>query len=199
MIHIAIFASGSGTNAGNIAAYFSDNSVIQVSLIVSNKEGAYVHERAKKMNIPSRTFSKRDFDVGLPVLDVLQQYRVDFIVLAGFLLKVSQPILDAYPGKVVNIHPALLPKHGGKGMYGDRVHRAVVESGDTESGITIHYVNENYDEGDVIFQATCEVLATDTAEEIAKKVHELEYRHFPRVIEEVVETIFPGKKSDVTC
>ncbi len=182
------FASGNGSNAENIVRYFSDSDDIVVSLIISNKRDAYVHERARHLGIPpSFTFSKPEFDDGLLVLDTLREYNIDFIVLAGFLLKLSQPLLDSYPERIVNIHPALLPRHGGKGMYGDRVHRAVVDSGDKESGITIHYVNENYDEGSIIYQATCEVNKEDTPDDIARKVHVLEYTHYPRVVEEVVK------------
>jgi len=189
MIRIAIFASGSGSNAENIAEYFRDHADIQVALILSNNPGAYVHERAKKLGIPSYTFSKAAFDEGSAVLHILREYQTDFIVLAGFLLKVSQPLLDAFPRRIVNIHPALLPKYGGKGMYGDRVHRAVVEAGERESGITIHYVNENYDEGDIIFQARCEVIPGETPEDVARKVHELEYAHFPVVIDALLKKL----------
>ncbi len=187
MTRIALFASGSGTNAENIIRHFSGNEAILIPLIISNKRDAYVHERADRLDIPSFTFSKAEFDEGTAVIDLLSTFEIDYIVLAGFLLKVSQPLLDAYPGRIINIHPALLPKFGGKGMYGDRVHQAVVEAGETESGITIHYIDENYDEGDIIFQATCEVLSDDTFEEVARKVHALEYAHFPRVIEAVVK------------
>ncbi|MBK5720450.1 phosphoribosylglycinamide formyltransferase [Dysgonomonas sp. Marseille-P4677] len=183
MTRIAIFASGSGSNAENIVRYFSDKSYVEIVLIVSNKKDAYVHERAKELNIESVTFSKSDFDTTDKVLACLLQNRVDFIVLAGFLLKVSDNLLHAYPNKIINIHPALLPKYGGKGMYGDNVHKAVVAAGETESGITIHYVNENYDEGNIIFQAKCPVLPTDTYDQVAKKVHTLEYMHFPEVID----------------
>lgn len=186
MIRIALFASGSGSNAENIIRYFSGKEDISVSLILSNKKDAFVHERALRLGIPSVTFGKTEFDDGLVIADFLRANRIDFIVLAGFLLKVSQPLLDAYPGSIINIHPALLPKFGGKGMYGDKVHRAVVEAGETESGITIHYVNENYDEGSIIFQAACPTFPEDTPEEVARKVHALEYAHFPRVIEAVV-------------
>jgi len=187
MIRIAIFASGNGSNAENIALYFRKRDDIEISVIVSNKRDAYVHERAKKLGIPSYTFSKAEFEEGSPVLNILREYKIDFIVLAGFLLKVSQPLLDAFPGRIVNIHPALLPKYGGHGMYGDRVHREVVAAGETKSGITIHYVNENYDQGDIIFQATCDVQPGDTPEKVADKVHALEYTYFPRVIEAVVK------------
>ncbi|MDD4159113.1 MAG: phosphoribosylglycinamide formyltransferase [Proteiniphilum sp.] len=191
MIRLALFASGSGSNAENIADYFQNREDVEVSLILSNKRDAYVHVRARRLGIPSCTFSKSEFDEGTAVLELLRRHDIGFIVLAGFLLKVSHPLLEAYPRRIVNIHPALLPKHGGKGMYGDRVHRAVVEAGETESGITIHYVNEHYDEGDIIFQATCEVLPGDTPEELAGRVHALEYTHFPRVIEALLKKIAP--------
>lgn len=197
MKRIAIFASGSGTNAENIIRYFLHNENVEISLIFSNKKDAFVHERSKKLGIPSYTFSKKEFDEGDPVLETLRQYKIDWIVLAGFLLKISPPLLEAYPHKIINIHPALLPKYGGKGMYGSYVHRAVVEAGEKESGITIHYVNENYDEGNIIFQASCKVLPTDSAEEVARKVHDLEYRHFPSVIESAIldETGCNSRKS----
>ncbi len=186
MFKVAIFASGSGTNAENIALYFANNPKIEISLIISNKKDAFVLERAKKIGIPSYTFTKSEIEDSTLVLDTLKEYKIDFIVLAGFLLKVPQPVLDAYPNKIVNIHPALLPKYGGKGMYGDFVHQAVVAAKETESGITIHYINERYDEGDIIFQASCEVLPDDLPEDVAKKVHKLEYEHFPRIIESVI-------------
>lgn len=186
MIKIAIFASGSGSNAENIANYFENNPNVEISLIVSNKQDAFVHKRAKKLNIESITFSKSEFDTTDNVLNYLKKKGIDFIVLAGFLLKVPQNLIEAYPNKIVNIHPALLPKHGGKGMYGDNVHKAVIAAGDTQSGITIHYIDENYDEGATIFQATCKVEPTDTYEDVANKVHALEYEHFPKVIETIL-------------
>ncbi|WP_436414262.1 phosphoribosylglycinamide formyltransferase [Petrimonas sp.] len=189
MKKIAIFASGSGSNAENIARYFSGSREVEISLILSNRKDAFVHERAKKLGIPSYTFHKNEFDEGDLILETLRQYEIDFIVLAGFLLKVSQPILEAFPNRIINIHPALLPKFGGKGMYGDRVHQAVIDAGEKVSGISIHYVNEHYDEGNIIFQATCEVLPDDTADNVARKVHELEYKHFPKIIEKVVLNI----------
>ncbi|MBZ4651571.1 MAG: phosphoribosylglycinamide formyltransferase [Proteiniphilum sp.] len=187
MVRLALFASGSGSNAENIARYFRQRDDVEVTLIISNKADAYVHHRARELGIPSFTFSREAFDKGDEILELLRRYRIDFIILAGFLLRVSQPLLDAYPHRIVNIHPALLPLHGGKGMYGDRVHRAVVEAGDRESGITIHYVNEQYDEGDIIFQARCAVVPGDTPEDVARKVHELEYAHFPVVIDALVK------------
>lgn len=180
---IALFASGSGSNAENIVRYFQNNDCFVFPVIVSNKADAYVHERAKSLNIPSYTFSKEDFSTGQKIFDFLKENEIDAIVLAGFLLKIPQILIDAYPDRIVNIHPALLPKYGGKGMYGDRVHRAVKEAGEKESGITIHYVNENYDEGNVIFQAKCNIEPHDEPEIIASKVHQLEYEHFPKVIE----------------
>ena len=186
MKRIAIFASGSGSNAENIARYLSENDGVEVSLIISNKKDAYVHRRARELGIPSYTFSKKEFDEADLVLETLRQYEIDFIVLAGFLLKVSQPMIETFPSRIINIHPALLPKFGGKGMYGNRVHEAVVDAGETESGITIHYINEHYDEGDVIFQAACAVLPEDSPDEVAQKVHKLEYEHFPAIIEKVV-------------
>jgi phosphoribosylglycinamide formyltransferase-1 len=187
MARIAIFASGNGSNAENISRYFMGNNSVKPVLFVSNKKEAYIHERAKNLGIPSCSFTKNEFDEGVPIVKKLREYEVDFVVLAGFLLKISKPVLDAFPNRMVNIHPALLPKFGGKGMYGNRVHQAVVEAGERESGITIHYVNENYDEGNIIFQASCPVLSSDTADDVARKVHELEYAHFPVIIEKVIK------------
>lgn len=184
--NIAIFASGSGTNAENIIRYFRENDLISVSLVLSNKSDAYVLERAKRFQVFSEVFLKEDWVSGERILALLREYHIDFIVLAGFLLRVPDLILHAYPRKIINIHPALLPKFGGKGMYGDRVHEAVVAAGEKESGITIHYINEHYDEGDTIFQAKCIVLPEDSYKDVAEKVHSLEYKHYPLLIEEVV-------------
>ncbi|MDF9830490.1 phosphoribosylglycinamide formyltransferase [Parabacteroides sp. PF5-6] len=186
MKNIAIFASGSGTNAENIIKYFANHPHIRVAVVLSNNANAGVHERAKKLGVPSFTFSRADFEEGFPVLKILAEYQVDFIVLAGFLNIISEAFLNAYPEKVINIHPALLPKHGGKGMYGMRVHEAVVAAKDKKTGITIHYINEYYDDGEIIFQADCPVSAQDTPETVAQKVHILEYEHFPHVIEELL-------------
>jgi phosphoribosylglycinamide formyltransferase-1 len=186
MKSIAIFASGSGTNAQTIAEYFSHHPDIQVSLILANKPDAFVLERAKRLGIPSVIFNRSDFYESDTVLEILQQHHIDFIVLAGFLWFVPAKILQQYPRKIINIHPALLPKHGGKGMYGEKVHQAVIANGDDRTGITIHYVNDHYDEGEIIFQESFEVQPGDTAGSIAARVHELEYKHFPRVIEEVI-------------
>ena len=156
--NIAIFASGSGTNAENIIRYLQENDFIRVALVLSNRSDAYVLERANRLKVPSRVFFKDDWSSGEQILLSLREYNIDFIVLAGFLVRVPEILLHAYPNKIINIHPALLPKFGGKGMYGDRVHEAVVAAGEKESGITIHYINERYDEGNTIFQAKCPVL-----------------------------------------
>lgn len=189
-IKIAIFASGSGTNAENIIKYFKNSSVIEISLVICNKKEAYVLERAKRAQVPALFFRKSDFEKEACVLKVLKDYKIDFIVLAGFLLKVPQNILEAYSNKIVNIHPALLPKFGGKGMYGEHVHEAVIAAGEIQTGITIHYVNSEYDSGDIIFQISCPVLSADNAQEVAKRVHALEYEYFPQVIERTVKSIF---------
>ena len=185
MNRIALFASGSGSNVENIFKYFNTRKTLDFPLVLSNNEHAYVHERAKKLGIPSYFFTRKAFTEAKLVLDLLQKYAIDGIVLAGFMQKISQPLLDAFPNKIINIHPALLPKFGGKGMYGHHVHEAVKNAGETETGITIHYINENYDEGKIIFQAKCPVWPTDSAEDIAARVHELEYRHYPEIIEQV--------------
>lgn len=187
--NIAILASGSGSNAENIIRYFQKNDSVQVSLVLSNKREAYVLERAHRLGVPSGVFLKEEWTAGAKILALLQEYHIDFIVLAGFLIRVPDMLLHAYPDKIINIHPALLPKFGGKGMYGDRVHESVVAAGEKESGITIHYINERYDEGNTIFQATCPVLPGDSPEDVAKKVHALEYEFFPAIIEKVLSAL----------
>lgn len=189
MKKIAIFASGSGSNAQNIAEYFKNSDFVKIDCILSNKTDAYVLERAKNLGIDTLTFDRTDFYDSKNVLHYLQLRGVDFIVLAGFLWLIPSYLIDAYQGKIINIHPALLPKYGGKGMYGMKVHQAVVDEKDSESGITIHYVNEHYDKGDIIFQAKCKVEAGDTPEKVAEKVHSLEYLHFPKVIGELVSKL----------
>jgi phosphoribosylglycinamide formyltransferase-1 len=183
---IAIFASGSGTNTQRIIEYFTGNTQISVSLVLSNKPDAYVLERAKRLQVPSVVFDRHTFNETDEIPDLLKKEGIDFIVLAGFLWLVPLNLIRAYPGKIINIHPALLPKYGGKGMYGERVHEAVIQSGDKESGISIHYVNEKYDEGNIIFQAKCEVLPDDTPDSLAQRIHQLEYKHYPEVIEKLV-------------
>lgn len=182
MKHIAIFASGSGSNAEEIVKFFNSNNAASVSLILSNKADAYVLERAKKYDIPTITFNRNQLKDPDQVLAQLKDYDIDFIVLAGFLWLMPVEIIKAYPNKIVNIHPALLPKYGGKGMYGMKVHEAVVENKEMESGITIHFVNEKYDEGKIILQAKCSIESSDTPEMVAQKVHALEYEHYPKVI-----------------
>ncbi|GAA6241083.1 phosphoribosylglycinamide formyltransferase [Bacteroides fragilis] len=186
--NIAIFASGSGTNAENIIRYFEGNDSVRVKLVLSNRRDAYVLERAHRLGVLCRAFPKSDWEIAESILDLLREHQIDLIVLAGFLLRIPDALLHAYPNKIINIHPALLPKFGGKGMYGDRVHEAVVMAGESESGITIHYIDEHYDEGSIIFQAKCSVLPGDTPAEVAKKVHALEYEWFPRIIEQTVNT-----------
>lgn len=178
-MNLAILASGSGTNAENIIKYFSKHSAIQVKEVLSNKKEAYVHNRAKNLGIPSSAFSKSDFRDS-SFLERLA--NVDYIILAGFLWLIPEYLINAFPNRIINIHPALLPKFGGKGMYGHHVHTAVIEAGERESGITIHLVNEEYDRGEVLFQAKCEIENGETAESLAKKIHQLEYDHFPKVI-----------------
>lgn len=182
---VAIFASGSGSNAENIIKHFENNSNVNIKLVLCNKKDAFVLERAKKFGIPSVVFSKKQMEEG-EILALLKKEQIDFVVLAGFLLKVPDEMVAAYPNRIVNIHPALLPNYGGKGMYGMKVHEAVVAAGERESGITIHFVNEFFDSGETIFQARCEVLPTDSPEDVATKVHALEYAHFPQVIESVL-------------
>ncbi|MEQ9466900.1 MAG: phosphoribosylglycinamide formyltransferase [Ekhidna sp.] len=182
-INLAIFASGSGTNAENIAKYFEERETVQVKEIFSNKKDAGVHSRAEKLGIPSSTFSKEQFQDSS---FIKRLEDIDYIILAGFLWLVPPYLIKAFPNRIINIHPALLPKFGGKGMYGDKVHTAVIEKREKESGITIHLVNEEYDKGEILFQATCKVDEKDTPDSLAKKIHALEYEHFPRVIEEYI-------------
>ncbi|HBS52561.1 MAG TPA: phosphoribosylglycinamide formyltransferase [Flavobacterium sp.] len=185
MIKIVIFASGSGTNAENIIRYFQATKSASVEAVFTNKADAQVIQRAEKYQVPSQVFTKNDLEAG-KVLQEINTIQPDLIVLAGFLLKFPQSIVAEYPDKIINIHPALLPKYGGKGMYGMHVHRAVVENKESKTGITIHYVNENYDEGNIIFQKEVTVLISDTPEVVAAKIHELEQDHFPVVIEKLL-------------
>ena len=186
MKNIIIFASGSGSNAQQIAEYFSASNIARVMMIYSNRSDAYVLQRANQMNIPTVVFGRADFYENDMIYGQLDNLRPDLIVLAGFLWKVPEKIIYAFPKRIVNIHPALLPKYGGKGMYGSHVHRAVIENREKESGITIHYVNENYDEGALIFQSTCKVDDHDTVETLAEKVHALEHKYYPKTIEQVL-------------
>ncbi|MBL4668508.1 MAG: phosphoribosylglycinamide formyltransferase [Flavobacteriales bacterium] len=187
MTRIAIFASGSGSNAENTTNYFNKNSTVEVSLILTNNPNAFVIERAKKLGIQSLVFTKSDFLENGTILQKLKENKINLVVLAGFLLKIPENLIKEFPNKIINIHPALLPKYGGKGMYGNNVHKAVVKNKESESGITIHYVNEHYDEGEIIFQAKCPVLPTDNHSDVASKIHKLEYEHFPKTIDFILK------------
>ncbi|WP_234735133.1 phosphoribosylglycinamide formyltransferase [Tellurirhabdus bombi] len=186
MKRIALFASGSGSNAEKIAEYFTNNDEVKVSLILSNNPKAGVIDRARRLHIPVLLFDRHTFYQTDEITELLQNQQIDLIVLAGFLWLLPPSLVKAFERRIINIHPALLPKFGGKGMYGHFVHEAVVAGGETESGITIHYVNEKYDEGDVIFQAKCVVEPTDTPEDVAKKIQVLEHQHFPKVIADLL-------------
>lgn len=186
---IAIFASGAGSNAKKIIEHFKGSESVLVRLIVCNKQGAGVIEIAADNDIPVLMIEKERFFRGDGYVEELDKYGIDFIVLAGFLWKIPETIIQNFRNRIINIHPALLPKYGGKGMYGSKVHEAVIAAGETESGITIHYVDEHYDNGDVIFQAKCRVEKNDTADTLAKKIHRLEHENFPRVVEECVKKL----------
>lgn len=185
MKNIVLLASGSGSNAENIIKYFREKKILHNFHIITNKKDAFVLDRAKNLNVPAEVITKKQNDEGV-LLDRINELKPDLIVLAGYLLLFPAEIVALYPNKIVNIHPALLPKFGGKGMYGGFVHDAVVANKETETGITIHFVSEHYDEGAVIFQAKTAVVETDTASEVASKVHQLEYEHFPKVIEKLL-------------
>lgn len=186
MKNIALFASGNGTNVQQIAEYFQGSKEVKVDCVVVNKKNIYVIERAKNLNIPCFYFNREDFYESNKVLNLMQERKIDYIILAGFLWLIPTNLLQAYNNKIVNIHPALLPKYGGKGMYGHHVHEAVVANKETESGITIHYANEKYDSGDIIFQARCMVEEKDSADDVAAKIHLLEKEYYPKVVERVV-------------
>jgi len=188
MKQIAIFASGNGTNAEAIMSYFKDNRAFQISLVLSNNSHAYVLKRAQKFKVPTSIFTKTDLESG-SVLRALKDADIDLIVLAGFLLLVPDNIVKAYPSKIINIHPALLPNYGGKGMYGQFVHNAVIKNREKVSGITIHYVNEKYDDGSIIFQEKCPVESDDTPETLAARIHTLEHKHYPSIIEKVAKQL----------
>ncbi|GAB4205085.1 MAG: phosphoribosylglycinamide formyltransferase [Bacteroidia bacterium] len=194
-VNISIWASGSGTNAENIILKFKNHPFIKVKMIVTNNPDAGVIQRAENLKktvhiIPKNIlFEKTD-----RVIELLQQEEIDLIVLAGFLLKVPEKIIHQFPNRIINIHPALLPKYGGKGFYGENVHKAVVANKEKESGITIHYVNEEYDEGQIIFQAKCPVYDKDTPDTLAQRIHQLEYEYYPMVIEQIAKSIYDEKK-----
>ncbi|MFU8843263.1 MAG: phosphoribosylglycinamide formyltransferase [Bacteroidales bacterium] len=189
MRNIAIFASGNGSNAQRIAEYFRESSHVKITRIFCNRPDAYVLKRAEFLQIPSLVFTRKDLYESSVILNQLQHDKTDLIVLAGFLWFVPENILNAFHCRIVNIHPALLPKYGGQGMYGSRVHEAVIAAREKESGITIHFVNEKYDEGKIIFQAKCRVDASDNPESLAKKIHTLEHEHYPMVIENLLSSL----------
>jgi phosphoribosylglycinamide formyltransferase-1 len=186
MTKLAIFASGSGSNAENLIKYFDKHNKIECKLILTNNAEAGVILRGQKLNVPVVVFSRTMFSKSDEVVNILKSLEIDWVVLAGFLWLIPENLIKAFNNKIVNIHPALLPKYGGKGMWGHHVHQAVKNNNETETGITIHLVNEHYDEGKVIFQSKCEVLPNDTPETIAEKVHWLEYEHFPVVVEKLI-------------
>lgn len=193
-INIAIFGSGNGSNAQHISEYFANNNKVNISTFIANKKDAYIIERAQKLGISCRIFNRNDFYYTNNVVDYLKEMEIDIIVLAGFLWLIPENILQAYPQRIINIHPALLPLYGGKGMYGMNVHQAVIDNKEVESGITIHFVNDKYDEGTTIFQAKCNITPKDTAETLAQKIHLLEYEHFPKTIENVINNILYNNK-----
>jgi len=182
-IRLAIFASSSGSNAEVIMKHFQNHSTIEVAAILSNKPDAFVLERAKKFNVISKVFDAKQFRESDEVIAWLRENKITHIILAGFLLLIPEKLIEAFPNKIVNIHPSLLPKFGGKGMYGMKVHQAVKAAQEKETGITIHLVNAHYDEGKILFQTSCQVESTDDAEAIAQKVHQLEYENYANVIE----------------
>jgi len=186
---IAIFASGSGSNAQKIMEHFKRSTEAEVALVLTNNPEAYVLQRADSFEIPSHIFDRHEFYQTDEVLDLLKNLEIDLIVLAGFLWLIPQNLLKEYPGRIINIHPALLPKYGGKGMYGDKVHQAVMEANEPEGGITIHYVNENYDEGEFIYQAKYRIEKDDNLEMVKFKGQQLEHLHYPRIVETLIKKI----------
>ena len=184
---LAIFASGSGSNAQNICNYFANHSDVKVVLICTNNLDAFIVKRAKKLNIPITFITKTELNYFINLYKKLQNAEVDFIILAGFLLRLPTIMVEKYPNHIINIHPSLLPKYGGRGMYGDTVHKAVLKNKEIESGISIHFVNQNYDEGELILQEKCSVSANETLETLAAKIHQLERKHLPLTIEKILK------------
>jgi phosphoribosylglycinamide formyltransferase-1 len=187
MINAAIFASGEGTNAENLITYFKNDTRIKIKLVITNRDDAGVIKKAEAHKKTVQIISKEALNNYTDqIIEFLRTEKIDLIILAGFLLKIPEKLVKAFPDKIVNIHPALLPNYGGKGMYGMKVHEAVIANKDAESGISIHFVNEEYDKGRIILQEKCVIEAHDTAESLAKKIHELEYLHFPKAIEKLI-------------
>ncbi|WP_432708179.1 phosphoribosylglycinamide formyltransferase [Pedobacter sp.] len=184
---IAIFASGSGSNAQKLMEHFMDRTDVEIALVLTNNPDAFVLQRADNFEIPSHVFTRDEFYHSDSIINMLKNLDIDLIVLAGFLWLIPKNLLAAYPGRIINIHPALLPKYGGKGMYGDHVHNAILQAGEPEGGITIHYVDENYDEGEYIYQARYKIDPTDNLELIKFKGQQLEHQHFPRVVDSILK------------
>ncbi|WMJ71698.1 phosphoribosylglycinamide formyltransferase [Cytophagaceae bacterium ABcell3] len=191
-INIAVFCSGSGSNAQKIFEYFRDRKDVNIVATMCNKKDAYALERAKKFNIPTRVFNKEEFAHSDVIVNELKALKTDWVILAGFLWLIPDRLLEAFPGKIINIHPALLPAYGGKGMYGMYVHQAVLDAKEKQTGITVHYINENYDEGEIIFQAACDIGDCYSPEMVAKKVQSLEHQHYPRIIDELITQSIKG-------
>ena len=196
MKRIAIFASGSGSNAQRIMEHFKRNKEMEVALVLCNKPDAYVLQRADNFEVPTHIFNKEELYHTNSIDNLMKNLEIDLIVLAGFMWLIPERIIQAYSKRIVNIHPALLPKFGGEGMYGKKVHEAVLQSGDTETGISIHYVNEQFDEGEIIYQSRCLIDTNDDAEKLAYKVHQLEHQHYPKIIEDLLKKldkkVYPG-------
>jgi len=186
---IAIFASGSGSNAQKIMELFKHSAEVEIALVLTNNPEAYVLQRADNFEIPTHIFDRKEFTQTNNIVELLKKLDIDLIVLAGFLWLIPQNLIAEYPGRIVNIHPALLPKFGGKGMYGDHVHNAVIAAGENEGGITIHYVNENYDEGEYIYQAKYKIDKNDNLEMVKFKGQQLEHQHYPRIVESILKKI----------
>lgn len=186
MTNIAILASGNGTNAQRIIEYFVGSADINIAVVITNKEDAFVRNRANRFGIKDIYLSKADFKTPKKIIQLLNKYRIDWVVLAGFLQLIPGEVIKEYENKIINLHPALLPNYGGRGMYGMHVHEAVIANKEAVSGITIHYVNEVYDKGKIIFQAQCKIKPNDTPETLAQKIHELEYEHYPKVLESLI-------------
>ncbi len=189
MTNVAIFVSGSGTNCENIIRYFKDSAQVKIRLVVSNKADAYALVRAQNQGVPTAVITKQDFNDREKMTSLLEEYDIQFIVLAGFLLIVPNFLIEAYDRRMINIHPALLPKYGGKGMYGHHVHEAVKAAGETETGMTVHYVSNVCDGGEIIAQFRTPLSPDDTPDDIAHKEHLLEMEHFPRVIEIIIDSL----------
>ena len=184
--HIAIFASGNGSNAENLMKHFQHHQIIKIELVVCNNENAAVLQKAQQLGISSIVISKEELKTAEKLLPILEKHKINFIVLAGFLLQIPTWLIQKFPNQIINIHPALLPKFGGKGMFGKFVHEAVINLKELESGISIHFVNEHYDEGKIIFQAKCQVEKNETAESLAKKIQQLEHQHLPKIVEQLL-------------